>query len=375
MFSEGVYRVLLVAYPREFRREYGELMVQFFRDRMRCDGRGLRRLVIWTQLLFDLAASAVREHAGGFGMSKDRPIIETEALTKVYGSIAAVDGLSMSVPHGHAFALLGPNGSGKTTTMGMLLGLVRPTSGTFSLFGSTAGLEESLRRVGAIIEYPSFYPYLTGRENLLYFQGIFERGAPEDIDGLLDRVGLADSGDKRFSTYSLGMKQRLGLAFALLGGPEVLFLDEPTNGMDPAGMAEVRHLIRELCADGRTVLMASHLLNEVEQVCDSVAIMSKGTLIAQGDVSEILQSGNQGRLRTTDDEKAVAILSELDWIEDVRMENGEIVVSAPSDRSALVSTALGRSGVYVIEANTGRGALERYFLEVTNAREERPENA
>lgn len=308
-------------------------------------------------------------------MSKDRPIIETEALTKVYGSIAAVDGLSMSVPHGHAFALLGPNGSGKTTTMGMLLGLVRPTSGTFSLFGSTAGLEESLRRVGAIIEYPSFYPYLTGRENLLYFQGIFERGAPEDIDGLLNRVGLADSGDKRFSTYSLGMKQRLGLAFALLGGPEVLFLDEPTNGMDPAGMAEVRHLIRELCADGRTVLMASHLLNEVEQVCDSVAIMSKGTLIAQGDVSEILQSGNQIRLRTTDDEKAVAILSELDWIEDVQVEDGEIVVSAPSDRSALVSTALGRLGVYVIEANPGRGALERYFLEVTNAQEERPESA
>ncbi|MYK34819.1 MAG: ATP-binding cassette domain-containing protein [Chloroflexi bacterium] len=308
-------------------------------------------------------------------MSKDRPIIETEALTKIYGSIAAVDALSMSVPHGHAFGLLGPNGSGKTTTMGMLLGLVRPTSGTFSLFGSTARLEESLRRVGAIIEYPSFYPYLTGRENLLYFQGIFERGSPEDIDGLLERVGLADSGDKRFSTYSLGMKQRLGLAFALLGGPEVLFLDEPTNGMDPAGMAEVRHLIRELCADGRTVLMASHLLNEVEQVCDSVAIMSKGTLIAQGEVSEILQSGNQIRLRTTDDEKAVAILSELDWIEDVQMENGEVVVSAPSDQSALVSIALGRSGVYVIEANPGRGALERYFLEVTGSQEERPENA
>ena len=304
-------------------------------------------------------------------MSRGRPVIETESLTKVYGSTVAVGGLSLSVPHGHAFGLLGPNGSGKTTTMGMLLGLVRPTSGTFSLFGSSAGLEESLRRVGAIIEYPSFYPYLSGRENLRYFQGIFRRGAPEDIDGLLEKVGLADSGDKCFSTYSLGMKQRLGLAFALLGSPEVLFLDEPTNGMDPVGMAEVRHLIRELCADGRTVLMASHLLNEVEQVCDSVAIMSKGTLLAQGDVSDILQSGNQIRLKTTDDDKAVAILSELEWIENVTMGNGEVVVSAPSDKAALISTTLGRSEVYVIETNSGRGALERYFLEVTGAPEER----
>ena len=299
-------------------------------------------------------------------MSRGRPVIETESLTKIYGSIVAVDNLSMSVPRGHAFGLLGPNGSGKTTTMAMLLGLVRPTSGSFSLFGSPDGLEESLRRVGAIIEYPSFYPYLTGRENLLYFQGIFERGSPEDIDGLLEKVGLAASGDYRFSTYSLGMKQRLGLAFALLGDPEVLFLDEPTNGMDPAGMAQVRYLIRELCADGRTVLLASHLLNEVEQMCDSVVIMSNGMLIAQGSVPDILRSEDQVRLRTTDDENAVAILSALDWIEDVKIENGEVVVSAPSDRSAEISAALGRSDVYVIETNSGRGSLERYFLEVTD---------
>ena len=365
MLSERVYRALLVAYPRKFRGDYGELMIQFVRDRMRCDGGGARGLLIWLHLVFDLLASAFKERVGGYGMSRGVPVIETEALTKIYGDIVAVDQLSMSVPQGHAFGLLGPNGSGKTTTMGMLLGLVRPTSGSFSLFGSPDGLEQSLRRIGAIIEYPAFYPYLTGRQNLQYFQGIFERGTPDDIDGLLERVGLADRADYRFSTYSLGMKQRLGLAFALLGDPEVLFLDEPTNGMDPTGMAQVRHLVRELCEDGRTVLVASHLLSEVEQMCDSVVILAKGALIAQGAVTDILRDGDQVRLRTTDDEKAVAVLSAVDWVEKVVIERGGVVVSAPSDRAADVATALGRSGVYVIETSSGRGSLEKYFLEVT----------
>ena len=237
MLSERVYRALLVAYPREFRGDYGELMVQCVRDRMRCDGGGVRGLAIWMHLVLDLVTSALKVRVGGYAMSRGEPVIQTEALTKIYGSILAVDKLSMSVPQGHAFGLLGPNGSGKTTTMGMLLGLVRPTSGSFSLFGSSEDIEQSLRRIGAIIEFPAFYPYLTGRENLQYFQGIFQRGAPEDIGRLLERVGLADRADYRFSTYSLGMKQRLGLAFALLGDPEVLLLDEPTNGMDPNGMA------------------------------------------------------------------------------------------------------------------------------------------
>ena len=371
MISERLYRTLLVAYPREFRGEYGELMVQFFRDRMRCDGGGVRTWFVWMHMIYDLALSAFSEHLGGHGMTNGRPVIETETLTKIYGSIIAVDDLSMSVPRGHAFGLLGPNGSGKTTTMGMLLGLVQPTSGSFSLFGSTDGLEESLRRVGAIVEYPSFYPYLTGRENLRYFQGIFQRGEPEDIDGLLEKVGLAESGDRRFSTYSLGMKQRLGLAFVLLGDPELLLLDEPTNGMDPAGMAEVRHLIRQLADDGRTVLVASHLLNEVEQMCDSVVIMSNGNLIAQGSVSDILRSDEHVRLKTTNDEKAVTILSALDWITEVRMEGGEVIVSSTRDELAEISTVLGRSEVYVIETSSGPGSLEKYFLEVTG--EERNE--
>ena len=292
-------------------------------------------------------------------------VIETNSLTKHYGSIVAVDGLSMSVPRGHVFGLLGPNGSGKTTTMSMLLGLVRPTSGGFSLFGSSDGLEESLHRVGAIIESPSFYPYLTGRQNLLYFQGISRRGAPEDIDGLLDRVGLSGRGDHKFRTYSLGMKQRLGLAYSLLGDPELLFLDEPTNGMDPAGMAEVRDLIRNIGAGGKTVLLSSHLLHEVEQVCDSVAILSKGKLIAQGDVADLLSSQDQIRLQTTDNGRAVEILYALDWVEDVKIEDGEVVVDAPSERAPELSTVLGRSEVFVTDISSGKKSLESYFLEVT----------
>ena len=203
-------------------------------------------------------------------------VIRTDGLTKRYGDILAVDDLSLEVPGGQVFGLLGPNGSGKTTTMGMLLGLVKPTAGSFSLFGSGTPHQNALHRVGAIIGTPSFYPYLSGRDNLAYYQGITGRGNRKELDDLLSKVGLADRAKSRFRTYSLGMKQRLGLAYALLGDPELLFLDEPTNGMDPAGMAEVREMIRGLGTGGRTVLLSSHLLHEVEQVCDSVAILSKG---------------------------------------------------------------------------------------------------
>ena len=183
-------------------------------------------------------------------------VIQTEGLTKRYGDVLAVDALSMEVRRGHVYGLLGPNGSGKTTTMGILLGLVRPTSGTFSVFGGTDDHRRALHRVGAIVETPSFYTYLSGRRNLAYFQGISGRGSPEEIDELLDTVGLLARADSKFQTYSLGMKQRLGLAYAMLGDPELLFLDEPTNGMDPEGMIEVRDLIRSLGTGGRTVLLS-----------------------------------------------------------------------------------------------------------------------
>ena len=293
------------------------------------------------------------------------PVIQTEGLTKRFGKIVAVDNLSLTVPRGHVFGLLGPNGSGKTTTMGMLLGLTRPTAGSCRLFGERGSHQDALRRVGAIVETPTFYPYLTGRQNLAYFQGILGRGTASELDDLLEQVSLADRAADRFHTYSLGMKQRLGLAYALLGDPELLFLDEPTNGMDPAGMAEMRGLIRSLGTEDRTVFLSSHLLHEVEQVCDSVVILSKGKLIAQGSVAELLQGRGQIRLRTTDNDEAVAVLTALDWVEEARIENGMVYVSAPPERAADVSAALSRADIYLTEMTSGQDSLESYFLEIT----------
>ncbi len=294
-------------------------------------------------------------------------VIQTDGLTKRYGKIVAVDGLSMEVRRGHVYGLLGPNGSGKTTTMGMLLGLVRPTSGSFSLFGSSDGHRDALHRIGSVIETPAFYPYLSGRQNLAYFQGISGRGEPPELDDLLERVGLASRGGDRFQTYSLGMKQRLGLAYAMLGDPELLFLDEPTNGMDPEGMAEVRELVRGLGTGGRTVLLSSHLLHEVEQVCDSVTIISRGRLIAQGSVADLLRArrSEQVRVKTTDDAKARETLSALEWVEDVTVEAGSLLVTAPIARSGDLTAELSRAGVSVTEMAPVQTSLEEYFLDVT----------
>ena len=300
-------------------------------------------------------------------------VIQTSALTKRYGRVLAVDRLSLRVPRGHVFGLLGPNGAGKTTFMGMLLGLVRPTSGSFSLLGADTSHIGALRRTGAIVETPSFYPYLSGRRNLVYFQGISgQRSSGREVDALLDRVGLADRGGDAFKTYSLGMKQRLGLAYALLGDPELLLLDEPTNGMDPAGMAEVRELIRGLASEGRTVLLSSHLLHEVEHVCDSVAILSKGKLVVQGDVTDLLRPQEQVRLRTTDDAKALAILTASDAVEAAKAEDGALVVTISHERSSELTALLSKSEVYVTEIAPLQVSLERYFLDITGENGERP---
>ena len=300
----------------------------------------------------------------------DELVIQTEGLTKRFGDITAVDNLSMEVRRGHIYGLLGPNGSGKTTTMGMLLGVLKPTAGSFRLFGSATQHEESRRRIGAIIESPAFYPYMSGRDNLGYFRFISGRGSSDDVDAALEKVGLAGRGDDRFRTYSHGMKQRLGIGYALLGDPDIVCLDEPTNGLDPEGMIQVRELVRSLRDGKRTVLLSSHLLHEVEQICDSVTIISKGKLVAQGQVAELVRSakGEQIRVKTTNNVKAHEILSALDWVEAVgTMEDGSMFVSAPIARSGELTAAMSHSEVYVTEMSPVRTSLEEYFLDVTGS--------
>ncbi len=294
-------------------------------------------------------------------------VVETIGLTKDYGDVRAVSDLSLQVPRGTVLGLLGPNGAGKTTIIGTLLGLIRPSSGTIRLFGKeiNGSTNEAVRRIGAIMETPAFYPYLSGRDNLRYFQGISGTGGVAEIESLLDLVGLTDRADARFNTYSLGMKHRLGIAFALLGDPELLLLDEPTNGLDPSGMAEVRQLLRNLGDGERTIVLASHLLNEVEQVCDHVAILNKGSMIADGAVRELIGRRDRIHLSTTDDVAAHRVLTEFDWVDSVLAIDGGLVVEAPSDRAAEISEGLARADIYPTELRAVSTSLEQFFLQVT----------
>src|SRR5215207_11018552 len=222
-------------------------------------------------------------------------IVETQSLTKRFGSRVAVDGVDLRIPRGSAFGYLGPNGAGKTTLIRMLLGLTSASSGTMQLRGLPIPERrvETLAGVGAIVEEPRFHPFLTGRENLAIVAAAREPAAHGRIEGALDLVGLAARADERVKQYSLGMRQRLGVARALLGDPELLILDEPTNGLDPAGILEFRLMIRALVAEGRTVVLSSHLLDEVEKICDSIAIVDHGRVVMQGTIAELKAGGDQ----------------------------------------------------------------------------------
>jgi ABC-type multidrug transport system ATPase subunit len=305
------------------------------------------------------------DRVSGVTTTNAENVIETTDLTKQYKDVVAVDHLTLRVPRGGVFGFLGPNGSGKTTTMGMLLGLVHPTSGIARIFGDPARHPATLRRVGAMVETPTFYPYLTGRANLLYFQGIGRRGTPADVDRLLDLVDLGKRAGSKYATYSLGMKQRLGIACALLGDPELVFLDEPTNGLDPAGVVEVRELIRDLGKGGRTVVLSSHLLAETELVCDNVAVLSRGKLIAQGSIQELLRQHDGFRLRTTDDAKARAALADMNWVQHTEHQDGGLMVTAPPARAWEISRTLAQREVYVNELMPVHRSLEEFFMEIT----------
>ncbi|MFI5277933.1 MAG: ABC transporter ATP-binding protein [Ktedonobacterales bacterium] len=313
-------------------------------------------------------------------------ILSTQGLTKRFGARVAVDDLSLDVRRGDVFALLGPNGSGKTTTLRMLLGLVWPTSGSISAFGqdfSGDSLRQvALRRIGAVVEQPTFYPYLNARENLsgiATFAGL--AATPQTrarIAWALEQVGLTLRAGDAYRKYSLGMKQRLGIAAALLTDPELVILDEPTNGLDPAGISEVRALVARLSQRGVTVLLSSHLLYEVQQVCTRVAIIQMGKLIAQGAVSELLQA-SRGVLLSFDQpdgaQRAAQALyqARLPWAPSASYLHAEgpvagswqLLVSAPHERAADLNALLVGAGVTPAEVRRHEASLEQYFLSLT----------
>jgi ABC-2 type transport system ATP-binding protein len=295
--------------------------------------------------------------------------IVTEQLTKRYGTRTVVDALSLEVVRGEVFGLLGPNGAGKTTTIAMLLGLVHPTAGRAGVLGhdiATAPIA-ALNRVGAMIEAPAFYPYLSGTANLRVLAQA--GGIPlSRIAAVLDAVDLTARAGDRVNTYSQGMKQRLAIAAALLPDPELIILDEPTNGLDPAGTVEVRSLIRALAAEGRTILLCSHMLHEVEQLCGRVAILKAGRLIRCGAVADLLRRNQGIRLRVVSDPAAAAaLLSTFAGVRGVQRSDDVLLVDAPVDQAAALNSYLTHNGVAVAELGVQQGDLESFFLDVTRS--------
>ncbi len=293
--------------------------------------------------------------------------LRTEGLTKRFGTLTAVDGLGFEVRRGEVVGLLGPNGAGKSTTIGMVLGLIAPTAGRAEIAGRDVRADPAgaLANVGAIVEVPAFYPYLSGRDNLTALALIRGGGALARVEPALARVGLTDRARSPFRTYSLGMRQRLGIASTLLGDPSLVILDEPTNGLDPAGQREIRTLVRELASEGRAVLLASHLLHEVEQVCHKVLVIKKGRLIASGPIAEIVRAGSVYAIEVAPAAAARDAVLGLAGIESVTVRDGGIDVAAQPGMGAALNRALVQAGLYAGAIVPKRGSLEDVFLELT----------
>jgi ABC-type multidrug transport system ATPase subunit len=271
----------------------------------------------------------------------------------------------MAVRRGEVYGFLGPNGAGKTTTLRMALGLIRPTSGSATVLGLPAGRPEVTARVGALIEGPGFYPYLTGRDNLRTMARY--RGLPDSVaDESLERVDLSARGRDRFKTYSLGMKQRLGVASALMGNPDVIVLDEPTNGLDPAGMADMRALIVDLAHGGQTVLLSSHLLAEVEEICDRVGVISAGRLLVESTVSE-LRGGRRLRIVATPLGRALEVVTRIVGEERVGTDGDAVLLDVPAERTPEVVRDLVTERLDVLEVGMSERTLEDVFFEMTES--------
>lgn len=312
-------------------------------------------------------------------------IIDTAGLTKAFGKLVAVNNLNLRVMRGDVFGFLGPNGSGKTTTIRMLLGLIRPTAGHINIFGldNARHMPAILPRLGAIVETPVFYPFLSGTDNLRAIAASsgmkLGKATNRRIDEVLEIVDLRAQAKDAYRKYSLGMKQRLGIGAALLSDPELVLLDEPTNGLDPAGVYEIRQLIIRLAAMGKTIFISSHILYEIQQVCNRVAILQKGQLLKQGNVSELLQQGEQiiVRLNTPDEMHLALITLEqarqhgASWLAQVRMDSDKhnksaLFVDAPLARSAEITALLARQNLFIAEMYPHETNLEEFFLDLTS---------
>jgi ABC-2 type transport system ATP-binding protein len=294
-------------------------------------------------------------------------VLRTLGLSKTFGKLEAVKNLNLELRRGEVFGFLGPNGAGKSTTVGMILGLIAPTAGSIELFGVKQDGHRwpALRRIGAIVEEPAFYPYLSGWDNLAVLAKSIGDIPKSKITEVLERVGLLDRAKDQYGHYSMGMKQRLGIASTLLRDPELIILDEPTNGLDPAGTKEIRDLIPSLAAESRAILLCSHLLHEVEMVCDHVAIVKQGKVIADAPMKELLSHGNVLQIKVNDVEKATSALSSLSWIKSVKREGDYLILDVPQDRSAEVNLALAQKGILVSELVNRTASLESVFLELT----------
>ncbi len=293
-------------------------------------------------------------------------ILTVENLSKNYGNIQALKNVSFSVPEGTVFGILGPNGSGKTTMLGTITDILKPTSGSYKLFDEVPSAAHR-RQIGTLLETPNFYHYLSGVKNLEIAAEIKQHGR-EDIDKVLEIVDLVKRKDSKFSTYSLGMKQRLAIASCLLGNPDVLIFDEPTNGLDPVGIAEIRSLMKELHRQGKTIIMASHLLDEVEKVCTHVAILKKGQLITSGNVNEILSNEDMVEVAAADNKKLEEVLKNMTTQSRVTFEGGVIKIFFPVGTADLtaINNYCFSNGVILNHLLLKKKSLEARFFELTN---------
>lgn len=298
-------------------------------------------------------------------------IIEAEHLTRLFGARKAIDDVNLNVPRGTVFGFLGPNGAGKTTLIRMLLGLARPTAGSVRVrgFDIRKDLKRALERVGGIVEEPRFYPYMTGQQNLEMWAALLGRGAANRISVVLRQAGLHERGREKVSAYSLGMRQRLGLARALLNDPELLILDEPSNGLDAQGIVEFRAFVRQMAEEeGRTVFISSHLLGEMERMVDHVAVVNHGRVVIEGSMRQLIESGERGYLVDCDDPTlARRVLSGFTAVERVVRRDGALFVEVPPSREFAVALnrALVEAGAGVAGFRMSEQSLEQRYLEIT----------